>query len=674
MKRLAVYTLGFLQVPYVRRILRSAGWKLVIGPLAWKADAVGVWGRKRRARRGIDAAKRRNLPVLNIEDAFLRSVNPGVWTAPAGFVLDELGIYFDAGTPSGLENMLATAPLDDPDLLARAEAGIRFLRENGLSKYNPVGRDATRAPDPGYVLIIDQTRGDASLEYGRANDETFKQMLASARLDFPDAPIIIRTHPAVVNGLKTGHYGAADLDGRTTLLDSQINPWDLLSNARAVYCATSQMGFEAILAGHRPVVFGVPFYAGWGLSEDRQPVARRGRTLDKTQLFAAAMLEYPFWFNPYKNRVGRFESAASALLARSRHVWANRQPSVALGMKSWKRPRVSLFLQSDKHRPVFIEQPQKAVQRAKAKSARVVVWASKETPELATACAQHQVPLWRMEDGFLRSSGLGAELVPAASVVMDDLGIYFDPTRASRLERLIAESGDLPADALERAERLRQSVIAAGITKYNLKSAPQPLTGVDGRRVILVPGQVEDDASIRLGTTDIRTNADLLRVARERNPEAFIIYKPHPDVEKGLRVGKIDRAGDYADLVAVDRDAAQLLDQVDAVWTMTSLMGFEALLRGVAVTCLGMPFYAGWGLTDDQGQVCARRSARPELAGMVHACLIDYPLYLDPVTKIPCPVEVLVERLGEGAAGRGVGLTMLAKLQGRFAGYAHLWR
>ena len=40
-----------------------------------------------------------------------------------------------------------------------------------------------------------------------------------------------------------------------------------------------------------------------------------------------------------------------------------------------------------------------------------------------------------------------------------------------------------------------------------------------------------------------------------------------------------------------------LLGIVDEVHTLTSLTGFEALLRGIEVHAYGGPFYAGWGLT-----------------------------------------------------------------------------
>jgi capsular polysaccharide export protein len=116
---------------------------------------------------------------------------------------------------------------------------------------------------------------------------------------------------------------------------------------------------------------------------------------------------------------------------------------------------------------------------------------------------------------------------------------------------------------------------------------------------------------------------------------------------------------------------------------MTSLLGFEALIRGKPVTCLGAPFYAGWGLTRDLGPLPDRRRyaadghplPRPELLQLVHAALIAYPRYFDPVSRHPCPPEVVVERLTTGEIARpGFGLRILSKLQGQLASHAHLWR
>ncbi len=203
----------------------------------------------------------------------------------------------------------------------------------------------------------------------------------------------------------------------------------------------------------------------------------------------------------------------------------------------------------------------------------------------------------------------------------------------------------------------------------------------EGRK-ILVPGQVEDDASILLGAGAVKTNLALLQAARAANPGARIIYKPHPDVEAGLRPGAIDANG-LADVVAHHADPIALIEACDAVWTMTSLLGFEALIRGKPVVCLGAPFYAGWGLTRDLGEIPARRKRlpdghplpRPDLATLIHAALIAYPRYFDPISRRPCPPEVVIERLSKGeAAPTGLTLRLLAKLQGRFATYARFWR
>lgn len=297
-----------------------------------------------------------------------------------------------------------------------------------------------------------------------------------------------------------------------------------------------------------------------------------------------------------------------------------------------------------------------------------MTWAGKVTPELTKAGAIE------VEDGFLRSRGLGAALTPPLSLVLDDLGIYYDPTRPSRLEVLIEASATLPDHARQRAETLLRAITKSNLSKYNLGGAALPEGLPNGRR-ILVPGQVEDDASIRLGTQDITTNQALLEATRAANPAAVILYKPHPDVEAGLRKGLVENAMDFADAILDETDPIAALSGVDEVWTMTSTIGFEALLRGKSVTCYGQPFYSGWGLTDDRTMPVIRRTARPDLISLVHAVLIDYPRYFDPLTGRPCPPEIAVERLASGALHpMSASNRLLSKLQGIFASFAPLWR
>ena len=281
----------------------------------------------------------------------------------------------------------------------------------------------------------------------------------------------------------------------------------------------------------------------------------------------------------------------------------------------------------------------------------------------------------KVEDGFIRSFGLGAKLVRPFSLCLDQTGIYYDPRGKSDLENAIERSVELPGVLVRRARAVRERVLQLGVTKYN-QLAQKPLPDFpDGLEVVLVVGQVEDDASILTATSEVASNDALLARVRADFPDAYILYRPHPDVVAGLREGgKIDVQS--ADLIAADHNLNALLDRVDRVAIMTSLTGFEALLRGKAVTCYGTPFYAGWGLTDDRGSVPTRRTARPSLDQLIYAALVDYPYYWDPVTWAPCSVETVLDRIELGQTGRKGGPfnRALSKAQGMLIGFGPFWR
>lgn len=244
-----------------------------------------------------------------------------------------------------------------------------------------------------------------------------------------------------------------------------------------------------------------------------------------------------------------------------------------------------------------------------------------------------------MEDGFIRSSGLGSDLLAPLSLVLDKSGIYYDATRPSDLENLLNAS-NLSERQRARAQALRLLLVQSKVSKYNLGQDWHLPAGAAGKKVLLVPGQVEDDASIATGALSIRTNRDLLRTVRERNPEAFIVFKPHPDVLVGNRKGMVDveDVARWADCQALDADIIQCIQHADELHTMTSLSGFEALLHGKRVFCYGMPFYAGWGLTHDEHSI-ARRSRSLSLDDLVWQTLIAYPTYIHPQRLEPMLAE-----------------------------------
>jgi capsular polysaccharide export protein len=273
-------------------------------------------------------------------------------------------------------------------------------------------------------------------------------------------------------------------------------------------------------------------------------------------------------------------------------------------------------------------------------NADLLLWGSAELPAHVPAGTR----VVRIEDGFLRSVGLGADLVRPMSWVIDTQGIYYDARRPSDLETLL-QSGTFTQQVLARARALRLEIVRSGLSKYNLPGTAwtRPPTS---DRVVLVTGQVESDASIATGTVDVRTNMALLKAVRASRPDAWLVYKPHPDVVAGLRAGgeNEDQAHQWADEIIAHGATAQMLPLVDEVHVMTSLTGFEALLRDIPVFCYGQPFYAGWGLTHDR-HPHARRTRRLELDALVAATLLQYPVYVSHGTHRRCSPEQALQEL-----------------------------
>lgn len=650
------------QTPFLPQILlpEDAG-KCVIG-----------WGHKPTAAKARRYAAEHRLPYVALEDGFLRSLGLGCRGAqPLSLVVDHTGIYYDAAGPSDLENLLNATGWETPELLASARRAMRDILRYHLSKYNHAP-DAPRSlwgetPAP-RALVLDQTEGDASVTLGGADARAFRAMLDEVLTAFPREQVWVKTHPDVIARKKRGYLSAYAGSRGVKVLAADYAPLSVLAGVDAVYTVTSQMGFEALMLHKEVHCFGLPFYAGWGLTQDNQICPRRTRRRSLEEVFAAAYLLYARYVHPIRGERCDIQGIIGLLAEQRRQNERNRSFHACLGFRWWKRPYARAYLQSTGGDTKFYRSSRHAVREAQARGGEVVTWASRVRPRLQGLCQEKGVPLARMEDGFIRSVGLGSDFNWPYSLVLDRQGIYSDPSRPSELEDLLNALPDRPdhATLVSRAEALRALILEQGITKYNTGRGEPPRLPKD-RTIALVPGQVEDDASVRWGGFGL-TTLDLLRAAREARPEAFLIFKPHPDVERGNRPGALPDATalQYADLVLRDFPMGRLLPLVHEVHTLTSQTGFEALLRGVRVCTYGGPFYAGWGLTEDR-RVFPRRRARLHLDELVAGALLLYPTYYDWQTRQFCRAEDACCRLLQpGGQMRGRVWARLALIARRF--------
>ncbi|WP_241209674.1 capsular polysaccharide biosynthesis protein [Brevundimonas fluminis] len=632
-------TPGLLGLPHRRALLPEHAFRALPGS---DVKAVLGWGMKRSSAPGRAWARLTGLPYVSLEDGFLRSVGLGEAGTPSmSLIVDGLGAYYDCFRGSRIEGVIAGTATRPERLRARAlmEAAVA----HGLSKTN-LGRPLDPAIlRPGRrVLIVDQTAGDASIPLGHAGPWSFARMLAAARQDEPDAQLIVKRHPAVAAGLKRGCLDLSDARDLTVVDD--VRAADLLDAVDAVYVVTSGLGFEALWRRMPVRCFGAPFYAGWELTQDDVTPPRRGVPRAVEDVVHAAMIACCRWVDPVTGEACAPEEAVERLAALTRRARRLEGRWHAIGFTPPKRGAVRRLMNSPlgaRGGIAFHPSATSALSAAKSDGGRLVVWAGREPEQLAEQAKAMGAALFRMEDGFLRSRGLGSDFTPALSAVLDGTGVHYDPSAPSDLETLI-QRGVSEADRA-RGARLRARIVAAGLSKYNLGGAPAPDWPTDRDR-ILVLGQVEDDRSVLLGCETIRTNAALLTEVRRLNPDAFLIWRDHPDVRAGNRIGVLPPdAAALADARADDLDVVACIEAADAVAVMTSLAGFEALIRGKRVLTFGRPFFAGWGLTQDALPV-PRRTARPSVDDLVAAALILHPLHVAP-NGVPCEAEDLVTAL-----------------------------
>lgn len=646
---LGIFSGGIWRIPYLESFLPGKLVRLSVRKaVPENVSAVAVWGERPSSLKPVARARTAGIPIIRLEDGFIRSLGLGVQGyPPLSVVVDHLGIYYDASVPSTLERLIQDHEGNRVHA-AEAQTMMRTLINEDLSKYNQSRPFVAPQPMPEVVLVIDQTFGDVSVEKGNASVDSFWQMLCAAKLENPTAEIWVKVHPDVLCGKKTGYFRILQQDARVCLFAEDVSPQSLLRHMKKVYVVTSQYGFEALMAGKPVVCFGQPWYAGWGLTDDRHPqaqtLANRRQKATLHELFTAAYLRYPRYRHPVTGDPSGLSEVMDWLSLQRRHNLARQGTLWAPGLSLWKTAIIRPFLKTAENKVRF--------GRRCPRATALIVWGAKGKDKWKEHARTKGTELWCMEDGFLRSAGLGSDLQPPLSLILDKTGIYYDASCPNDLEKLLNTS-QLTRRQSERAEALRTQLRLKRVSKYNLGTDWQLPVEATGKRVLLVTGQVEDDASIATGAVSIRTNRALLCTVRERNPDAFIVFKPHPDVLAGNRRGQVpeEDVARWADCIASDADIIQCIQQADELHTITSLSGFEALMHCKQVFCYGMPFYAGWGLTHDEHAV-ARRTRQLSLADLVWQTLIAYPTYIHPQRLEPMTAEEAAQWLSTLPRGK----------------------
>lgn len=612
-----------------------------------KEDIFLGWGRKKSGFKAIKLAKKYNSKFLLLEDGFLRSLNLGIENSPSfSIVKDDVGIYYDATAPSKLENILNTYEFNEEEL-KQAKKAIKLIKQEKLGKYNnnlSIPKDLFIQNEK-RVLIITQVGNDASLKYGLVENFSTQEIINDAIKENPQAKIYIKIHPDVLSGKKQSDFDIKDIPKECILIKENYNPIELLSFFDKVYTRTSGMGFEALMMGLECICYGKPFYAGWGLTKDKLTCNRRVKKRKLEEVFYAAYVLYSEYFNLYLDKKSDIFDTINTLAKYKKIEQINSNNLYFLGFTLWKRWFVKPFFQAKKNKIIFLNSFDDIANYKINENDKFFIWGKRfEKKDLKSYLYNKNIKngnIFLVEDGFLRSVFLGSDLTRPFSLVVDSKGLYIDPNQESDLEYIL-QNYEFDENLKQRAKNLINTIIANKFSKYNgLKH--ENLKFNTNKKIILIPAQVEDDASMILGGAGFDT-LKLLQVVRENNKNAFIVFKPHPDVLSGNRKGLKDKniILKYCDEIIENVSIDSAINASDEVHTITSTSGFDALLRGKKVFTYGKPFYANWGLTNDMHNI-SRRTKKLSLEELVAGVLIIYPRYIHPKTKNLCEVEVALD-------------------------------
>lgn len=637
---------GIRKNPYIKVLLGD----MIYPEYFPYARFYAVWGRGKETNRvAEEEAKARNIPILRLEDGLIRSFS--LEEHSFSLYKSEQGIYYDATEQSNVESLLNSNWRPTNEEVYEYELCLELIKKYKISKYNSAKdcpKDFIPKSEKGKILLVDQTYGDKSIEYGLADENSFKEMFNYALSLSDDNDIYIKEHPEVHIGKKRGYlrdiYNNSDEESRRKIkiINDDYNGVSVLENFDKVFVVTSQMGFDALLRNKEVFCFGVPFYSNWGVTKDFKKLERRTQHRSVAEIFIAMMFKYTTYVNPFDGSLGRLENVLEYISLQKRH--SNNMDVVLYKTKFWKKISLSRFLQFKKNKFVFCSKKVKEF-----KNELVATWGVdnyQEIKDLNHKCC--------VEDGFIRSVGLGSDIQEPISLVVDKGGIYFNPNNMSDLEQIL-NTEKFTKYEIRKGKEAIDLLLNKKITKYNIGINGNHLKELKeknkDKKVILVPGQVESDASIKYGAKKIKTNIQLLNEVSKNNTGALIIYKPHPDVLSGNRKGEnpeyeIESLKKlYPNIIYHIEKSANILDCfeiADEVHVITSTSGLEAILRNKKVFTYGLPFYGGYGLTTDYESYPRKRKhlSKEEL---ILGCYVLYPRYMLPEAKVFTNVRTAID-------------------------------
>lgn len=590
------------------------------------ADAKGfvVW--KKHLKKTKQLTSKYKQDILYLEDSPIATMHDkNGKKLQIGYYYSKMGWYYQSNN-NIIESIIKNSnQITDSDI-EYVQRCIEKIKNNKITKYNtfhtekPFSRQENVAP----IVVIDQNIDDFAITRNNNCAADFILMYKEALKKGNGRKIYLKSS-------KNGYLKQFAHSSEVALIDFNVNIHDVLENVEDVYVVCSHVGFEALMHKKNVHCFGYSYYSGFGLTINYKTQNIYPLSLEK--IFYALYIQLSTYII---NDIVKLDIVLEIIAINKKLFYEERDKRFFIvSTHFWHRLKFYRFLYSRKL--IYISNI-KALQTHNLNSNDVVLTWSIGKKQYTNFCQEQNIPLFRMEDGFIRSVGLGSHFVQGHSFCIDKTNIYFNARRSNDLENELNNTEVLPTE-IEQACNLIKIINKNQITKYNLPfDQKMPKEEIfmmqqiqkSTKRKILIIGQVANDKSVLHGCLIHSNIYDLLKQTRIKNPDKIIIFKNHPDCVLSFRAGKIQHKNlaNYTDYVLEQITIDQVIDIVDEIHTFTSLSGMEGLIRGKEVYCYGSPFYSNWGLTHDVTEI-SRRLRKRTLEELVYLSYIKYPRYYD---------------------------------------------
>ena len=235
-----------------------------------------------------------------------------------GFIIDDLGYYYDSRQPSRIEKTLndPNFKLTDEQLILSKKL-INKIIDNKLtkySKYTELGANNNLELIENSILVIEQKNGDASLHFAGVQEGDFSEMLKDACLNNSNNTVYLKRHPDNILGEKSFEINTEDFHNLVILPDN-VSVISVLDKCHTVYTLSSQVGFEALLRGKSVKTYGLPFYSGWGVTDDMKTCSRRTQKRSIEEIFYVICIMYSVYVNSIDGSIIDMEESLDFILS-----------------------------------------------------------------------------------------------------------------------------------------------------------------------------------------------------------------------------------------------------------------------------------------------------------------------------------------------------------------------